>query len=285
MSDSTASESIVVKPNDSRLWFEAHGAGKPLILIPGFASGAWTWFRQIEDLSKDFQVITFDPRGIGKSKIENPDDLTNLSMQTFVEDVLKVLDELEVEKANVLGASFGGFVAQEFALQFPERVNRLILACTTAGGANHVTPDIEILRSFTPDVSLSVAERIRKFIRPAFTDEFNAAHADEVEKVCVLRETNEVAEAVYFAQLQVAFTFNTADRIGAIENETLVLTGDKDKVVPMQNSLNLAEKLPNATLKVIENGSHLFFVENADEFNSAVSEFLSEPSAVADGLT
>jgi len=257
-----------------KLFYETQGGGKPLILIPGFASGAWTWFRQTDDLSKDFRVITFDPRGIGQSKIENSDDFTNLSMQTFVADVLQVLDVLEVEKANVLGASFGGFVAQEFALQFPERVNKLILACTTAGGANHVKPDIEILRSFTPDVSLSVAERIRKFIRPAFTDEFNAEHADEVEKVCVLRETNEVAEAVYFAQLQVAFTFNTADRIGAIDNETLVITGDKDKVVPMQNSLNLAEKLPNAVLKIIENGSHLFFVENADEFNRIVSQFV-----------
>jgi len=291
-SDSTASDSNVIKPNDSGLWtldsglyFETQGAGKPLILIPGFASGAWTWFRQTKELSKDFRVITFDPRGIGKSKIENPDDFANLSMQTFVTDVLQVLDELNVEKANVLGASFGGFVAQEFALQFPERVNKLILACTTAGGANHVTPDIEILRSFTPDANLSVAESIRKFIRPAFTDEFNAEHADEVEKVCVLRETNEVADAVYFAQLEVAFKFNTADRIGAIENETLVLTGDKDKVVPMQNSLNLAEKLPNATLQVIENGSHLFFIENADEFNREVLKFLSEPSAVADGLT
>lgn len=280
-SDSTNLISKVTEPKDSGLWtpdsglfYETHGSGKPLIMIPGFASGAWTWFRQIADLSKDFQVITFDPRGIGKSKIENSDDLSNLSMQVFVHDVLQVLDELKIKKANVFGASFGGFVAQEFALQFPERVNKLILACTTAGGANHVKPDIEILRSFTPDVSLTIAERIRKFIRPAFTDEFNAEHADEVEKVCILRETNEVADAVYFAQLSVAFTFNTADRLGTIENETLVITGDKDKVVPMQNSLNLAEKLPNAALKIIKNGSHMFFVENADEFNREVKEFL-----------
>jgi pimeloyl-ACP methyl ester carboxylesterase len=257
-----------------KLFYETHGDGKPLILVPGFASGAWTWFRQIEELSKDFRVITFDPRGIGKSKIENPDDLSNLSMQTFVEDVLRILDELQVEKANVLGASFGGFVAQELVLKFPERLNKLILACTTFGGANHVKPDIEILRSFTPNPNLTIGERIRKFIRPAFTDEFNLAHADEVEKVCVLRETNEIVDTVYFAQLQAAFTFNTEDKISAVENETLVITGDRDNVVPMQNSVNLAEKLPNATLKVIEIGSHLFFIENANEFNRAVKEFL-----------
>jgi pimeloyl-ACP methyl ester carboxylesterase len=257
-----------------KLFFETHGAGEPLILIPGFACGAWTWFRQIDELAKDFQVITFDPRGIGKSEIVTADDAENLSLQTFVFDVLTLLNDLKIEKANILGASFGGFVAQKFALEFPERLNKLILACTTTGGENHVRADVEILRSFSPDPNLTVGERIRKLIRPAFTDEFNTEHAAEVEKVCQLRESHTVAEAVYFAQLQTAFTFNTADEIGLIENETLVVAGDRDRVVPAQNSVNLAGKIPNATLKIIENGSHMLFIENAAEFNRAVKEFL-----------
>lgn len=252
------------------LFFQIHGAGKPLILIPGFASGAWIWFCQTTDLSEDFRVITFDPRGIGRSV----GDLKNLSMDTFVEDVRAVLDVLEIERANFLGASFGGFVAQEFALRFPERLDKLILACTTAGGANHIKPDIEILRSYTPDPSLTRSEQIRKFLRPAFTDEFNLGHADEVEKVFRLREENDVAEAVYLAQLETAFTFDCEDRVHAIENKTLVITGDKDSVVPMENSLNLAEKIPNAKLEIVTGGSHLFFIENADEFNRAVRGFL-----------
>ncbi len=255
------------------MFYETRGNGEPLILIPGFASGAWTWFRQTDELSKDFRVITFDPRGIGKSKMDE-NDLQNLSMKTFVEDVLGLLDSLKIEKANVLGASFGGFVAQEFALSFPERLGKLILACTTAGGKNHVKPDIEILRSFTPDLNLPLDERIRKFFRPAFTEEFNAKHAEEVGKVCRLREENEVAEATYSAQLQTAFTFDIEDKIGAIKHETLVITGDRDNLVPMQNSINLAEKLPNSILKIVENGSHMIFIENADEFNKIVSQFI-----------
>src|SRR5688500_14403093 len=133
------------------MFYEMKGEGEPLILIPGFASGAWTWYRQTEDLSKDFRVVTFDPRGIGKSGAKGKNDLQELSMKTFVEDIAGLLDSLKIEKANVLGISFGGFVAQEFALQFPERLDKLILACTSAGGRHHVKPDIEILRSFTPD--------------------------------------------------------------------------------------------------------------------------------------
>lgn len=265
------------KLNNIELFYESHGAGEAIVLIPGFASGAWTWYRQTEDLAKDFRVITFDPRGIGKSKARSEADLTNLSMKIFVEDVLRLLDALEIEKANILGASFGGFVAQEFALKFPERLDKLILACTTAGGGGHVRPSIKILRSFTPDPDLTRGEQIRKFFRPAFTEEFNNEHPDEVEKVCRLREANEVAEAVYMAQLQAAFSFNSENKVGAIENETLVITGDKDNLVPMRNSYNLAIKLPTATLKIIKNGSHIFFIENADEFNKIVSEFVRSP--------
>ena len=258
-----------------KLFYETHGAGEPLILIAGFASGAWNWFRQIENLSKDFRVITFDPRGIGQSKA-GENDLQNLSMKNYIADVLEILDALEIEKAHVLGASFGGFVAQEFALAFPERVGKLILACTSAGGKHHVKPAIEILRSFAPDASLPIGEKIRRFIRPAFTAEFNRERAAEVEEVCQLREQNEVAEAVYRGQLQAAFIFDAADKISAIKNETLVITGDKDSVVPMKNSLNLAKEIPNATLKIIENGGHLFFIEKDDEFNHTVKEFLNK---------
>ena len=257
-----------------KLHYEIRGDGRPLILIPGFACGAWTWFAQVEELSKDFEVITFDPRGIGQSVIENPADAANLSIETFAADVVQILDDLKIEKANILGASFGGFVAQEFALKFPERLSRLILACTTAGGANHVKPDLEILRAFAPDPSLPVGERIRKLIYPAFTDEFNVEQAATVEQVCRLRETNPVAEAVYFAQLQTAFTFDSENRLAEIQAETLVIGGEKDRVVPVENSVNLAQKLPHAALKIIENGSHMLFVENAFEFNEIVSQFV-----------
>ena len=255
---------------DGNIFYQSFGTGEPLILIPGFASGAWSWFRLLKDLSEDFRVITFDPRGIGKSK----NNSTNLPLKIFVEDVSAILDDLKIEKANVLGTSFGGFVAQEFALKFPERLNKLILACTTAGGKAHVAPSAEILQSFAPNPNMTIGERIRKFIRPAFTKNFNENFPEEVEKVCVLRETNAVAEEIYFAQLQAAFLFDTNERLSEIKNKTLVITGNQDAVVPMQNSLNLAKKLPNADLRIIKNAGHLIFIENSEEFNSIIREWL-----------
>ena len=253
--------------------YETDGSGEPLILIPGFASGAWSWFCQA-DLAKDLCVITFDPSGIGRSRSVQDANLSDISMKTFVDDVLCVLDALKIEKAHILGASFGGFVAQEFALRFPDRVFKLILACTTAGGKDHVSPNIEILRLYTRDPAMPLGEQIRRFLRPAFTERFCSEHAEKFEKVCRLREENEVSDATYLAQLQTAFSFDVSDRLGEIRNETLVITGDTDNLVPMQNSVNLVGKLPDAKLSIIENAGHMIFMENAVEFNKIVSEFL-----------
>lgn len=253
------------------IYYESSGTGHPIVLIPGFASGIWNWSWQA-DLASEFQVITFDPRGIGRSI---SGDLSSLSLDLFTDDVLLILDDLDIEKAHIVGASFGGFVALEFALKQPERVDKLILACTSAGGPEHVSPDIEILRSFTRDPNIALGEQIRRFFRPAFTERFHEEHPEIVEALCRAREANDVSDETYLAQLTTAVSFNVADRLHEIEHKTLVLTGDSDKLVPMQNSVNLAAKLPNARLEIIENGSHMFFVERAEIFNKTVSNFLS----------
>ncbi|MEZ5428314.1 MAG: alpha/beta hydrolase [Pyrinomonadaceae bacterium] len=259
----------------SKLYYKTQGSGPPLILIPGFASGAWIWNWQTGPLAEKMRVITFDPRGIGRSEVEDQNELTHLTLGCFASDVLGIMDRLEIEKANVLGASFGGFVAQQFALSFPDRLNKLILACTGFGGSHHVAPAPEILLAFASTDGMNTSERIRKFMAPAFSDEFNALHPETVEEVCRLREASIVPETVYLAQMKAATTFDFEYLVGGIKHETLVLTGDRDRVVPMQNSFNLAAKMPRAQIKLIEGGSHMFFVERAGEFNEIVSEFVN----------
>ena len=83
-----------------------------------------------------------------------------------------------------------------------------------------------------------------------------------------------MSDATYLAQLQTAFSFDVSDRLGEIRHETLVITGDSDNLVPMQNSVNLAAQLPDAKLSILENAGHMIFIENAVEFNKIVSEFL-----------
>lgn len=256
---------------DVELHYESAGKGEPLMLVPGFASGAWSWNWQIDDLSEDFRVITFDPRGVARSKI---DDGTPVSIDLIADDVADLLEFLGIVSAHVLGISFGGFVAQEFALKYPVRLKKLVLASTSFGGPNHVAPSMEVLTAFASTEGLNTSERIRKYLTTAFLPAFAAAEPETVERFCKLREDNAVPENIYRQQLASAFAFNAEQRIKQIAAETLVITGRLDTVVPMQNSENIAERIPNAHLELIEHAGHMAFVEQTDEFNSRVRRFL-----------
>jgi len=262
---------ILNLPN-TNISYEVLGTGEPLVLIPGFASGAWSWEWQTVELTKQFRVITFDPRGVARSELKTG---SHISIASIADDIAELLNELHIHAAHILGISFGGFVAQEFALRYPDRVRKLVLASTSFGGPNHVMPSMDVLAAFSSGDGLNDADKIRKNLTTAFTPDFVNDHGEEVERFCTLRESNVVPEEVYSQQLASALAFNAQDRIGEIRAETLVLTGDSDAVVPAENSRNLAEAIPNATLGVIADGGHMAFVENAEEFNGFVTDFLN----------
>jgi 3-oxoadipate enol-lactonase len=259
-----------VQAGNVGLYYEEHGAGEPLLLVPGFGTGLWIWYRQIPALAGRFRVIAFDPRGVARS--DKPDE--PVSMRGYADDAAALLEALRVERAHVLGASFGGFVAQEFALAHPTRTRSLILCCTSFGGPRHCPPAPETLRAIASTKGLNTEERVRENLLLAFSPEFVASRPEEVERVIALRSENEVPEYAYLRQLQAATAFDAEGRVSQIQAPTLVLTGDADVIVPHENSLNLAARIPNATLRVIEGGSHTFFIERPEEFNSAVIEFV-----------
>ncbi len=252
--------------------YDVYGHGEPLVLIPGFTAGAWIWFKQIAQLAKRFRVITFDPRGIGKSSFASEP----LTMRLLADDTAALLHELGIEQAHILGVSFGGFVAQEFALAYPEVTRTLSLCCTSFGGPNHVSPSIDILTAVLSRNGFNSEERIRRILLPAFSPDFVRSHPGEVDEVIKLRLANPVVEEAFNAQLKAGIGFDAESRAGGIKAPTLVLSGEADAIVPVQNSRNLAEQIPGARLRLVAGGSHLFFIEQHDEFNRIVAEFLAQ---------
>lgn len=257
--------------DDAEIFYEVRGTGKPLVLIPGFASGAWSWAWQIDEFSTDFKTISFDPRGIAESRLIG---VGAVSIQHIAEDVANLLDHLEIEKTSIFGISFGGFVAQNFAIRFPNRVDKLVLASTSFGGTRHVAPASAVYDSFSAAKTIDSNERMRRNIRMAFTPEFAMNNEAEIERFCQMRESSFVPATVYQQQLNSAIGFASEPDLGSIRAETLVLTGDNDLVVPAENSANLVRSLQNATLAIIEGGGHMAFVEEPKKFNSIVREFL-----------
>ena len=113
--------------NGQKLYYEIHGEGEPLVLIMGLGGDATAWMFQIPAFSKYFKVIVFDNRDVGRSSMAK----TSYTIADMAQDTAGLLNALGVQQANVLGGSMGGFIAQELVIHHPDKVKKLVLACTT----------------------------------------------------------------------------------------------------------------------------------------------------------
>jgi pimeloyl-ACP methyl ester carboxylesterase len=263
--------------NDIQLNYEIHGQGEPLVLIAGIGVGLWVWFKQVPSFSRKFQTIVFDNRGAGQSdKPAYP-----YSARMMADDVAGLLKALRIERAHILGVSLGGFIAQEFVLAYPQMTRSLMLGCTSFGGPHHVAPSPETLMALASLEGLNTEERARRNLHLGFSPDYITTRADEVEKIIQMYLANPIPPFAYINQLQAAISFNTEPRMSEVAVPTLVITGDQDKLVPSENSRNLAAKILNAKLAMIEGAGHSVFIERAEEFNRTVIEFLETVNTVA----
>jgi 3-oxoadipate enol-lactonase len=248
-----------------KIAWEERGDGAPLLLIQGLGYGRWSWAPIVPVLAERYRVLWFDNRGIGDSdKPEGP-----YTARLMADDARQVLDEAGVGRAHVLGASLGGMIAQEVAAGSPERVDKLVLCCTTPGGAATVPmPDVTV-RLFAEAATLEPEVALRRFVENALAAD---ASADLIQELYELRVANPPDPAGWQAQAAAGLTFQGVD--GAITAPTLIVTGTEDNVVDPRNSDVLAERIPGAEVQRIDRTGHLFFWEQPGAFVSIVSEFL-----------
>ena len=248
-----------------RIAWEERGDGAPLLLIQGLGYGRWSWEPLVPGLAERYRVLWFDNRGIGDS--DKPDG--PYTARLMAEDARQVLDEAGVERAHVLGASLGGMIAQELAAGTPERVDKLVLCCTTPGGAATVPmPDVTV-RLFAEAATLAPEVALRRFVENALAAD---ASAELIQELYERRVANPPDPAGWQAQAAAGLTFEGVD--GAITAPTLIVTGTEDNVVDPHNSDVLAERIPGAEVQRIDGTGHLFFWEQPDACVRIISEFL-----------
>jgi 3-oxoadipate enol-lactonase len=245
--------------------WEERGQGAPLLLIQGLGYGRWSWEPVVPGLAERYRVLWFDNRGIGDSdKPEGP-----YSAALMAGDALQVLDEAGVERAHVLGASLGGMIAQEVAARAAERVDKLVLCCTTPGGAETAPMPEVTVRLFAEAPALAPEVALRRFVVNAL----GADPPDElVEELVRRRVANPPDPAGWQAQAAAGLGFQGVD--GTIEAPTLLLTGTDDNVVEPRNADVLAARLRGSRVERFEGAGHLFFWEQPDAFVRIVTEFL-----------
>ncbi len=256
--------------NGLRLYYELRGQGSPLTLIEGIGYASWMWFRQLPPLSARHRVLVYDNRDVGQSeRVEVP-----YTVRDMAEDLAALLDVLGIDRTHLLGISMGGFIAQEFALAHPERVDRLVLACTAFGGPEMVPIPEETRRLMAPDPSLQPEERIRKAMAPAFAPGYAEAHPEVVDEIVRMRLAALQPPEAWLRQALAVASFDSSTRLGELSVPTLILHGDQDRVVPVENGHLLAQRIPGSRLLLLPGGGHLVFIEQAERFNQMVLAFL-----------
>ena len=277
----------IAKVGSVDLYYEEHGTGDPLLLIMGLAADSQAWMFQIPDFAKQYRVIAFDNRGVGRSsKPAGP-----YTIHEMADDTLGLLDALKIDKAHVVGVSMGGMIAQELVLRNPERVRALVLACTYP----EPDADIERARTFTVeqfggsvDASGGIHVDLKAlnpmmFLQQLLPNVFNQSFIEkELPKLMQVfsgaLQYGFSMEAI-LGQVGAVMTHKATDRLHAIKSPTLVITGDADRLVPPASSDILAREIPNARLVKIPGGSHGFNFETPQLFNDAVLDFLKSASA------
>jgi 3-oxoadipate enol-lactonase len=254
------------------LYYEFHGDGDPLILIRGLGSNADHWYEQVPVLSKDYRVVTFDNRGMARSGDPGGD----FSIKDMAMDTLGLMGVLGIKKAYVLGLSMGGMIAQEMAIHFPERIDRLILACTHCGGPHQVSASAEIRALFMDMIYVASPEAKMKAAACLFDPNTLEKRPEVAGKYSEISLKHPADSKLLRRQWEAALKHDTYDRLPQIKAPTLVLTGAADLLVPPENARILAERIPSAVQKVISGGGHQVLVEQPEACNEAILQFLRD---------
>jgi pimeloyl-ACP methyl ester carboxylesterase len=259
-----------ISVGDIDISYKIFGKGDPLLLIPGFAMTMDIWDPvTLYKLSSNHTIIIFDNRGLGKTTVGNK----TWTIEQFANDTAGLIDALGIKKpVDILGASWGGYVAQELTLMHPQKVSKLILYGTDCGGnATILSPQI------SPEIGRSIesgSATIETFLSVLFPEEWinkNAAYIQEV-----FSASTPVPEENIQRQAQTTYNWQGAcDRLSSITKPTLVITGTDDIVRPPANSIMLAERIPGAWLVQISGGGHYVMFQYPEQFTEVLETFLS----------
>jgi pimeloyl-ACP methyl ester carboxylesterase len=255
----------LAKLNGININYKVEGQGEPLVMIMGFTANRSSWTSQIPCFNKYFRVVTFDNRGAGKSdKPQGP-----YSTKMMADDAIILMDLLGIEKAHILGVSMGGMIAQELAINYPQRVMKLVLACTYAcqDKTSGDTSEQAKLSQLTPEKMVSDMVGLA-FNKPLYR--FLSGLLARIQ-FKFMGASGWVGIA---GQHEACLKHDTLERLPLITAPTLVIVGTKDRIINPISSEVIAAKIPNAKLVKAEGGSHFLSFEMKNVFNREVLNFL-----------
>lgn len=257
-----------VQVSDLDLYYELHGAGPPLLMCNGSGATIATSMHLVQRLATEFRVAVHDQRGLGKTGAPGAQP----TMADYASDAIALLDHLGWSTARVFGISFGGMVALELAVTAPERIDRLALLCTSAGGAGGSSAPLHELALLPLDERIAVSTRN---MDARFTPEYLAEHPFDqglvdnmVQRMTAPRSDEQLRSERM--QLRARAAHDVWDRLDRVTCPTLVACGAFDVQAPPENSEAICRRIASAELHRYE-GGHLFAFQD----RSAMPEIMT----------
>ena len=279
-----ATTAVLRRPRQPQVAWRSKGSlsAPPLVLVNGFAASANAWPRSwIKQLSEHTRVITLDNRGGGWSRSAD----VPFTIEDMAGDVLDVLDDAEIGRAVVLGLSMGGMIAQQVALDAPDRVAGLVLVATRPPSPRFQRPELGTAVAFVRPVmpGESLRDYFRRLWSSAAAPGFAEAHPDAIEEFVEQTVELPTPRGMLVHQMRAMSGWGHAERISQITAPTSVVHGECDRFAPIVNGEAIAELIPGARLERLPGVGHLVPCEAPDRLADLVLELVAAANEVAGG--
>jgi pimeloyl-ACP methyl ester carboxylesterase len=245
----------------TELNYERAGEGEPLLLIQGMSANHLAWGQPFASLlERDFEVISFDNRGIGLSR-----PVTEaFSIAEMAADTAGLLDALEIESAHVLGISMGGMIAQELALAHPEKLRTLTLGCSYCGGEGSQLMDPADFQGLVEAMASGDRRRVYRAMYELNLSPGFRAEESRYAEFTAMAEALPAARETIGLQVQAITAHDTRERLPSLAAPTLVIHGTVDRVLGYPNGPLIASLIPGARLETYEDVGHMFWWEQPE---------------------
>jgi 3-oxoadipate enol-lactonase len=241
-----------------------------LVLVHGLGFDRSGWDPVSRQLRRHFRLALVDNRGIGRSDVP----AGQFGVADMARDVVAVLDAARIRRTHVIGASLGGMVAQELAIEYPDRVDRLVLACTTPGWPSGYPMPPASAQLLAASGGLPPAVALRRQVDNALSARTVRQRPEVVDRLVRHHRSRPVDPRGWQAQLAAGARYVGGMRQTRIRSPTLILHGEADAVVDPRNSQLLASRIPRSRVALLPDRGHLFFWEDPEGFIAAVIPFL-----------
>jgi pimeloyl-ACP methyl ester carboxylesterase len=252
-----------------QLYVEEHGRGEPLLLVEGLGQSIWAWREQVPVFAERFRTITYDTRGTGRSVVPTEP----YGIDDLAEDAADVLGG---RTAHLVALSMGGYVALTLALARPELVRSLVLVGTGAGGPERVPREQWVRDAYAAAIGLPYEEYGRRTLPLTFSGGWAERNGNRFEEILAARGDFPTPEETLDAHINACYGYYARGcEVELIDVPALVVHGDEDLIVPVENGRVLASRLPNARYVELPGVGHNVPIEVPETFNGLVLEFLA----------